>query len=105
MSPLGGDFSSGGVVLGDNLGLAGATDAVFRMVGDGRPADIGGARRADAGRYRAVPGGEPAGGHAHWAGPVSLRQPPGAVSHPRRWRPDRDVVLVAARNPPSLDHR
>src|ERR1700692_1244553 len=99
MSPLGGDFSSGGVVLGDNLGLAGATDTVFRMVVDGRPADIGGTRRADAGRYRAVPGGEPAGGHAHRARPISLRQPPGAVSHSGRRRPDRDLVSVAARNP------
>src|SRR5580693_9324601 len=72
------------------------------MVVDGRPADIGGARRADAGRYCAVPGGEPAGRYPHRARPVPFRQPPGAVPHPGRRGADRDVVSVAARNPASL---
>ena len=70
------------------------------MVVDGRPADAGGARRADARRHRALPCREPAGRGAHRARPVPFRRPPGAVPHSRRRRADRDLVPVAARDPP-----
>ena len=93
MSPLARDLS------GDAHGFARATDAVFRMVVDGRPADADGARRADARRHRAVPRREPAGRRAHRARPVSFRRSSGALSHSRRRGLDRHVLPVAARHP------
>ncbi len=69
------------------------------MVADGRPADAGGARRADARRHRAVPCREPAGGRAHRSRPVPFRQSPGVLSRSRRGGSDRDVFPVAARDP------